>query len=241
MYMARKKEIIQVNELSDKTKYSMKVRIISSIIAIGIVIPAVLFGDWLFVALILFVTVIGAREIINCAKPKHSRWLTFITAILVVLLAFWPILRKVVNPETYVEGINQGWTLYGSFETIYLSILVLAISFISLFWMVICDSQFSVRDACFVFTIGVVLALGFQSLIFLRFAPIYEHHVLLKNDDTSYLSLFKNLLKTHSIIILQNLIKVKCFFDKNCVILVLYLDFYGSVCYNYSYKIKVLQ
>lgn len=182
-----KKDPIQVNELSESTKCSMKVRIISSIIAICIVVPAILLGDWFVVALIFILTVFGSREIIKCAKPKHSRWLTGINAILVLLLTFWPILRFLVRSEGF-----SNWTLYGSFETIYLSIFVLAVAFMSLFWMVICDSQFSVRDACFVFTIGIVLALGCQSLTFLRFAPVYEHHVLLNIPDTSYFSWFKN-------------------------------------------------
>ena len=185
--MARK-DPLQINELSESTKYSMKVRIISSIVAICIVVPAILLGDWFFVGLILFVTLIGSREIINCAKPKHSRWLTGINGVLVLLLTFWPILRHFLSTDGFTD-----WKLYGSFETIYLSIFILAIAFMSLFWMVICDSNFSVRDACFVFTIGIVLALGFQSLTFLRLAPIYEHHVLNKVADDSYFSLFKNL------------------------------------------------
>ena len=185
----KRKDQIQVNQLSEGTKTSMKVRIISSIIAICIAVPAVLLGDWFFVGLIFILTLVGAREIINCAKPKHSRWLTVIAAIIILLLTFWPILRFLVSPDKVTD-----WTLYGSFETIYLSIFVLALGFLSLFWMVICDSQFSVKDACFVFTIGLVLALGFQSLLVVRFAPIYEHFYLLEgNVDTSYFSVFKNL------------------------------------------------
>ena len=48
------RETIQLNEISDATKTSMKVRIIAAIVAILIVLPCVLFGSYLWLAFVVF-------------------------------------------------------------------------------------------------------------------------------------------------------------------------------------------
>ena len=52
--MNKKRETITFNRINKETKLSLKVRIISSIIALAIAIPCILFGDWLFALLVLF-------------------------------------------------------------------------------------------------------------------------------------------------------------------------------------------
>ena len=44
---------IQVNELSESTKVSMKTRIITAIVGLAIVVPLFVLGDWFIFALIL--------------------------------------------------------------------------------------------------------------------------------------------------------------------------------------------
>lgn len=187
--MGSKRETITFNKISDEMKVSLKTRIISSIIALLIAVPCIILGDWLFAALILFFVVIATYEIIRCAKPKHSVWLYVVSVILIICLTFWPLLRQLT---TKID--HDGWQIYGGFDSIYLSIFVVVIAFFSLFWVVVADKHFSVRDACFVFTLGVVVGLGFQSMLYLRYVPLYERYILIGGayQDTSYFSWFKN-------------------------------------------------
>lgn len=190
--MTRNKKIIEVNELSESTKASLRTRVISAIVAAAIVAPAFILGDWFFFALIVVAVGVATYEIIRCAKPRHSIWLTIVSLILTLLLACWPMLRQVFNSA--IE--NTGWKLWCSFETLYLSILILVIAFMTIFFFVVVDKGTSVSDATFIFTICVMTAFGFQCIMFLRYYPIVDHYnwepgVIL--PDRPYFNSFENL------------------------------------------------
>ena len=66
-----RRPILQPNELSNDTVVSMRTRIITAIVAIAIVLPVVLFGDWAFFILISAALVLGVIEVVRCAKRKY--------------------------------------------------------------------------------------------------------------------------------------------------------------------------
>ncbi|MBR0295507.1 MAG: phosphatidate cytidylyltransferase [Bacilli bacterium] len=169
----KKNKIIEVNEISESTKASLRARIISAIVGLIIAVPCFVLGDWFFFALIVIAAGIATYEIVKCAKPKHSIWLTIVSMILILLLTCWPMLRQVFN-STIKE--KTGWKLWTSFETLYLSILILCISFMTIFFFVVVDKGTSVSDATFIFTIGVMTAFAFQCFLFLRYYPIVDHY-----------------------------------------------------------------
>ena len=68
----KKEPQIQVNEISEATKASLKTRIITAIVGLIIVVPLFILGDWFIFALILIATGIGMYEIIRCGKGKFS-------------------------------------------------------------------------------------------------------------------------------------------------------------------------
>ena len=188
----KKNKVIEVNELSESTKASLKTRVIAGIVAAAIVAPCILFGDWFFFALIVIAVVIATYEIIRCAKPRHSIWLTIVSVILTLLMACWPMLRQVLNSAID----NTGWKLWCSFETLYLSILVLCFAFMIIFFFVVVDKGTSVSDATFIFTICVITAFGFQCLMFLRYYPIVDHYAWSPGKavpEVSYFNSYENL------------------------------------------------
>ena len=190
--MNRNKKIIEVNELSESTKASLRTRVISALVGVAIVIPCILLGDWFFFALIVIAVGIATYEIIRCAKPKHSIWLTIVSLVLVLLMTCWPMLRQVFNSAIN----NTGWKLWTSFETLYLSILILCIAFMTIFFFVVVDKGTSVSDATFIFTICVMTAFGFQCLMFLRYYPIVDHYQWdpsIAVPDVSYFNSYENL------------------------------------------------
>ena len=186
------KNKIEVNKLNESTKASLRTRVISAIVAAAIVAPCLIFGDWFFVVLIGLAVIIATYEIIRCAKPRHSIWLTIVSVILTLSMTMWPMFRQVLNSAIH----NTGWKVWCSFETLYLSILILCVAFMTIFFFVVVDKGTSVSDATFIFTICVMTAFGFQCLMFLRYFSIVDHYGWspgIAVPDVSYFNSFENL------------------------------------------------
>ena len=178
-----KRPIFQPNELSNDTVVSMRNRIITAIVAIAIVLPIVLFGDWAFFILICFALVCGVIETIRCAKRRYSKVLYVTALVLALLVLVWNIIRNL--------PLDSGWRLFDSYHTIYISITILFIGLCLAAFTVMIDKGFTVVDACFIFTFVLLIALGFQSCLFLRYFPSIEFHQT--HADVPYFNLFDNL------------------------------------------------
>ena len=66
--------LMKINKISDATQHSMKVRIITGILMAVVGIPLIILGDWFFIALALFIGVIGIWEILHVTNKQYS-WL----------------------------------------------------------------------------------------------------------------------------------------------------------------------
>lgn len=177
-----RKPIFQPNELSNATVVSMRTRIISAIVAIVILLPAVIIGDWLYFAVICLATGIGVIEIIRCAKTKYSKVLYIIAFILAILILLWPIFKDI--------PFSDGWRLFDSYNNLYVSATILFVGIGLSAMTIIMDKNFTIIDACFIFTTVFLIAFGFQCLLFLRYYPI---HVMPERfDSTQYFNSFVN-------------------------------------------------
>lgn len=159
---------IQINKITESTKKSFKVRLTSAIVGISIIVPAIILGDWAFFAVIVFALAVGVVELIRCAKTKYSMWAYVFTFVLCALLMLWPVFAMLVDRN------NPFWDfghIYSGYNRLYISLLVLVISIFALFYVIMWDENFTVRDACFIFSVGFLMAMGFQALLFLRFFP----------------------------------------------------------------------
>lgn len=183
---------IQPNELSKETKASMKVRIISSIIGIAIAAPLIFLGDFFFFALVTFILVVATYEIIHCAKRRYNPALYIVAFILAFLMTYWPLIRSIPDFVTSGKTIAD-FRIYNQFTELNISILIFALSAFGLFFMVIIDKGFTVRDACFIFAVMVNITLGLQSGLLVRYLPSYQYHLLDPNASTSYFNLYDNL------------------------------------------------
>ena len=173
-------QTITINKITDATKRTFKTRLISAIIALALIIPALIIGDWAYFALLVFALLVAVIELIKCAKTKYSRWAYVATFLLCLLIIIWPLLGSLL-----VDG-SKSWDyghVYSGYERLYVSVIVLAISIFALFYVIMWDENFTVRDACFIFAVGFLIAMGFQSLLYLRFFP--TSHIF-QYDDASY-------------------------------------------------------
>jgi len=179
-----RRPIFQPNELSNDTVVSMRTRILTAIIAISIILPIVLFGDWAFFALVSLAMIVAVIEIVRCAKRKYSKVLYITSFVLAFLVLIWPIFLQI--PE-----MKDGYRIFDSYHTLYISatILFLGISLSAL--LIIIDKGFTIIDACFIFTTVFLIALGFQSALVLRFYPVWQYHA--PGIDVPYFNLYDNL------------------------------------------------
>ena len=186
---------IQPNELSKETKASMKVRIISAAIGILIAAPLIFLGDFFFFALVAFILVVATYEIIHCAKRRYNPALYIVAFILALLMTFWPLIRSI--PDFYQvikeHGSITDFRIYNQFTELNISILIFVLSAFGLFFMVLIDKGFTVRDACFIFAVMVTITLGLQSGLLVRYLPSYQYHQLNPDASSSYFNLYDNL------------------------------------------------
>lgn len=198
--MKNKHELpIQPNEISQDTKASMKTRIITGIVAAIVVFPIVVFGDYPLIALAIFALACCIFEVIKAPGKKYSIWLYIISFILSLSLTFWPFIVSLFNsltkgmlPNLDYVPINE-WRVFSQFSTLVIPVSTLIIGAVALFITVVFDPGFEVRDACYVFTMVVIVSMGLQSVLFLRNVPLYERYIQQGVALGDYFSLFNNL------------------------------------------------
>ena len=182
-----RRPIFQPNELSNDAVVSMRTRIITAIIAISIVLPLVIFGDWPFFVLISVALIFGVIEIVRCAKRKYSRVLYIVSLLLAFLVLIWSIVRE-------IPGMDSSWRIFNGYETIYISATILFIGICLSALTIIIDKNFTIIDACFIFTTVIIIALGLESALFIRYFPVCVHHSALDKagQTVPYINLYDN-------------------------------------------------
>ena len=162
----KRRPIFQPNELSSATKVSMRTRIISAIVAIAIILPTVIVGDWAIFAIVAIACGIGVIEIIRCAKTKYSKALYILGFVLAILILWWPIFKCI--------PFNDGWRIFDAYSGgLYVSATILFAGIGLSAITVITDKNFTIIDACFIFTTIFLISFGFQCTLFLRYYPMH--------------------------------------------------------------------
>lgn len=182
----QRRPIFQPNELSNDTIVSMRTRIITAIVAIAIILPLVLFGDWGFFVLISLALIIGCIEVVRCAKRKYSKVLYITSFVLAILVLWWNIFQFVIDNGYFPR-------LYECYQYIYISVTIMFIGICLAVITVLIDKGFTIVDACFIFGIIVLISLGFQSALVLRYYPVAIYHAIPGNENLPYLNVYDNL------------------------------------------------
>lgn len=184
--MERKTMIVSRNAISEELKRSTKTRWISAIVAILLVLPVIFLGEWPMLIFVGFVLGVAVWEILHCTGQKYPPDIYFFMYLFAFLLTFWPIIRGIVS---WALDQTKPWTLYYVFEGLDISSLVLIAMLFVFFFIVVLHSYFTVRDACFFFTMIVFISLGLQGILYIRFIPLYvQNH--LNAIPLSYFSTF---------------------------------------------------
>lgn len=167
--MERKTMIVSRNEISEELKRSTKTRWITAAIAIFTVIPVIFLGEWPMLIFIMFVLGVAVWEMLHVTGQKYRADVYFFMYLFAYLLTFWPIIRGIITWA--INDCADTWTLYYEFDAIYLSVIVLSSMLFVFFYIVVLHQYFTVRDACFFFTMIVFISLGLQGILYIRFIP----------------------------------------------------------------------
>ena len=182
----QRRPIFQPNELSESAVVSMRTRIIAAIVGIIIVIPFIIFGDWPFFGLMVVVLVLAIIEIIRCAKTKYSKALYIVAFLLAFIIMLWGVIQD-------IHVIDSSWRLYDAYDHLSVSVTIMFVGICLSTLTVLVDKNFTIIDACFIFTTVVIIALGLESFLFLRNFPVFVRHANLEPGQTvSYINWYDN-------------------------------------------------
>lgn len=156
---------VVVDEEDKKKKASIMTRVITAIVLIVFTLPIVLLGDWFLFLFVCASLMISIWEIIKCGKIKYSKFMYVVTYLSAIFLMIMPLLRGLIQAE------ETNRKLFDYFADISFSPLLVFIVILALFITVIIDKNFSVREACFIFTMVIIIVFGMQSALYIRYIP----------------------------------------------------------------------
>ncbi|MCD8204925.1 MAG: phosphatidate cytidylyltransferase [Coprobacillus sp.] len=186
------RKLVETNEIKPEQKHSTLVRVISAIVIIAIALPCTFLGDYFFFAFILIVGFLGCYEVSKCVSAKYKILLTVLSVLIVGAMACWPIFGKFFSSDPiYATDIYR---IYINYDSIYLSVIGVALIGLIAMFIVICDTDFSVKDACVYFLLLILLALAMESILYLRYFPQYEKYMIFGEAfESSYFNVYDSL------------------------------------------------
>ena len=163
------------NELDEKKKTSMRGRLVVSGVLIAFALPCIIFGSWAWFAFVTLFLLIAIHEMIKVPKKKYSPFVYIVVYLAVLSFVFWFLIKG--NVQAYLEmryqGIQDQWrfSLENYYRTLSVSVYAIGTLFGLLCLLAIVDKTFDWSDVMYLFTMSIIIGLGFQSFLFIRFFP----------------------------------------------------------------------
>lgn len=166
---------IETNELSEETKHSMLARILTGIGIALVGIPCIVLGSWYFFGLVLILTILSAIELthITDLKGTFKVVISVITVIMTVAIVYYIFYEKQLqgaDPEKFLE---QKDFLSNNFHNIHISVMLLVLTAAIYFLFSFFSKDFSVKYVFYFVTMIIVISVGIQSFLYLRYSPAY--------------------------------------------------------------------
>ena len=155
-----------MNKLSQSSKASMMTRIITAFVLAAVLIPTMLFGGWAYFILMVFLSVVGIWEILRASgRNKYNPLVYTVVYIFVLSFIFWVFLKNLISDgDYYVDKIYM--------SDMFVSIIGIMLYALTLFTISIASPKVTLSDVTYLFTVGIVFALGFQGMLYLRYFPV---------------------------------------------------------------------
>ena len=172
---------ISLNAISEATKKSMLVRIITSFVLAIIVIPPVILGGWYFITLIFVALIISVFEIVQAVGIRKNQWYIYILAALATIaLTFWMFVK--VNITKNIQNGYEWWQISywvveNGFDVIQVSSFLLATILVVIFILIVIDRKMSFNNGAYLFFIILFAGFAYQSFLFIRLYPQHVSHL----------------------------------------------------------------
>jgi len=171
------KKIIQKNEISKETKASMRTRIISAIVMIALLVPCIALGGWFAFGAVFLCCIGCAYELVRITplKGKLKIIIYIVTILLTVAICYYSFFCKL--NEAVKAGNVTPENLYANLGTIDLSEMLIML--IAAVFFIICfmKEAFTIDLVFYFVTMIVVISLGLQSFLYLRYIPFSESSI----------------------------------------------------------------
>jgi len=164
------------NKLSQEQKHSIRVRTITAAVLVAFLVPAIIFGSIYFVALSVIIAVAFAYESVHITNldGKTRKFAFVIIIILLLATCYYVILRNYIDAVKDAERIDFANFFTVNFSELKISEMLLLTSAAVLFIVSFFSREFTIRYVFYFLSMIVILSLGIQSLLYLRFTPFMK-------------------------------------------------------------------
>lgn len=176
------------NEISSSAKKSLLARTLTAIVLAIIAVPCLVLGGWHFFFLGLVVAILSSYEIVKASNLKGliRILIYFVTILFTVGIIFYVMYAK--NIEAFKTQGSQAFKdpnfLTNSFSEINLSIMLITLMCAVYFLISFASEPFNIAYVFYFVTMILVVAIGIQSFLFLRYSPTkYWTQYLIENGD----------------------------------------------------------
>ena len=174
------------NELSSSAKKSLVTRIITGVFLALLFVPAIIFGGWYFFFFSVLLALLGSIEIV---KASNLRGLLRVLIYFVTITFTLGIIYYTMFQSNIAEIKSLGSAAFkepdflpSSFHDIKLSIMLITLMLCVYFLISFATEPFHLAYVFYFVTMILVLAIGIQSFLFLRYSPFHYFEEALKSE-----------------------------------------------------------
>ena len=165
------------NELSASAKKSMVTRIITAIGLAIVFVPAIVLGGWFFFFFTIALALLCSFEIVKASNLKGLLrvLIYFVCIVFTIGITYYTIYRSNMDALRAQggEAFKDPWFLPNTFNDIKLSIMLITLMLCVFFLISFSVELFSIAYVFYFATMILVIAIGVQSFLFLRYSPFY--------------------------------------------------------------------
>ena len=165
------------NEISASAKKSMVTRIITGVFLAIVFVPAIVLGGWFFFFFAVALSFLCAFEIVKASNLTGLlRVLVYVVPIVFTIgITYYTIYRSNMDALRAQggEAFKDPWFLPNTFNDIKLSIMLITLMLCVFFLISFSVELFSIAYVFYFATMILVVAIGIQSFLFLRYSPFY--------------------------------------------------------------------
>ena len=174
------------NELSSSTKKSLVARIITAIFLVLIFVPAIILGGWWFFGFSVILALLSAIEIVKASNLRGLLrvLIYFITIAFTLGIIYYTMFQSNINEIKALgsAAFKEPDFLPSSFHDIRLSIMLITLMLCVYFLISFATEPFNIAYVFYFATMILVICIGIQSFLFLRYSPFYYFDEMLKSE-----------------------------------------------------------